>query len=750
MNTSTKIDPLFNIENIIANITNRLLEDAETTRLYNAVVDIAMKATSAQACSLYLQDYYTKDTKGDVEQIILVAGAGFEKSRINKAKYKKGEGLTGTIWEKGEWIKCDSKEEIEDPEKGWIGKHNDIVKIDIPDWESTSLIGGPLKAGLETIGILKLENKEPSEGKYFTDDDFKLLKLIASVISLAIQNRRNLEYSYSKIFAAIVEVSEMILSDQVLPVNILRQKILLKCLSIYNAEASSLYLEDVSEHSNKEPKIKMVAGEGYEKDRIDIARYKKGEGLTGRIWELGESVKYDTTLEIEDPNKGWKGKYNDYIKLDRENWVCSSLMGVPLKIGERTIGVLKVENKKPSPDTHFTYEELRSLEIFASFIAFSLEMLKHHSDLFFKGESARSIIHSLVNIARSTKLQTDRLGRLIAQKNIDIEKLEDIKSKLSSGIKEINESFEKHYRISEDKKEIVSFNNLIERTTKIYRDIAKEYNIEFTVNSLEDQIFVNIIEEHITRSLKNILSNSIDALWGIQYPKIDISIEQILSNNIQKARLIINDNGSGLSKDQIKNFKEKNIIKSTKHNWPGSGIAESQGFFKWHEMNFEYKEKGEKENHFGGACFVIDFSVCKPGKLKALVVDDQQSSLDSFDSFFNIDDSKFIEVNINMPYLDFINRITNQDNYKSDPILGQYDWIFLDYELNNSEYNGESLFEYIKNNDPEYANRIILMSVHRIYITDNPELKVYSKFDELLNESLREKIESNLICGRRP
>jgi transcriptional regulator with GAF, ATPase, and Fis domain len=743
-------EPSFNLEGIIANITKRLMEDAETSRLYNAVVDIAMEATSAQACSLYLEEYDTKDSKSDLEQIVLVAGAGFEKSRINKARYKKGEGLTGTIWEKSEWIKCDSKEEIEDPNKGWIGKFNDTVREEIPDWKSTSLIGGPLKAGDKTIGILKLENKEPLKGQHFTDDDFKLLKLIAGVISLAIQNRRNLEYSYSKIFSAIIDVSEMILGNQVIPVNILRQKILLKCLSIYNAEASSLYLEEISSNLKEDPMIKMVAGEGYEKDRMEIAKYKKGEGLTGRIWELGQSVKYDTTLEIEDKSKGWKGKYNKHIKKVRNKWVCSSLMGVPLKVGERTIGVLKVENKKPSPEAHFTYDELHSLEIFASFIAFSLEMLKYHSELFFKGESARSIIHSLINIAASTKFHTERLEKQIAEKEIDRNKLEDIKNKLSSGIKEINESFEKHYQISEGKKDVVSFNNLIDKTTKLFGDIAKDNNIEFKINRLSKQVFVNIIEDHISRSLKNILSNAIDALSGIHNPKIIIDIKIVQTENVQKAILIINDNGSGLNPEQIKNFREKNIIKSTKHYWPGSGLAESQGFFKWHEINCEYKEKGEKENVLGGACFVIEFSTCKPGKSKVLVIDDQQSSLDSFDSHFNKQNDSLIEVDISMPYLKFIEKITSQNNYLRDPILGQYDWIFLDYELINTEYTGETLYYHIKKNEPEYAMKIILMSVHPTFITDNANLKVYSKFDELLKESFRVKIESNLICGRRP
>ena len=71
-------------------------------------------------------------------------------------------------------------------------------------------------------------------------------------------------------------------------------------------------------------------------------------------------------------------------------------------------------------------------------------------------------------------------------------------------------------------------------------------------------------------------------------------------------------------------------------------------------------------------------------------------------------------------------------------------------QISNCCFTGEALYKLIHNNDPEYAKRIILMSVHPQYITDSPELKVYSKYDELLNGSFRVKIESNLICGKRP
>lgn len=737
----------FDLDQILNDITTRLMEDAETGRLYNVVVDIAMEATSAKACSLYLEEIDNSGKDDVSEQISLVAGAGFEKYRINKATYFKGEGLTGTIWKNGKWIKCDNREQIEDPKKGWIGKYNDIVKEDIPSWESTSLIGGPLIAGNRIIGVLKLENKDPSISHHFTDDDFNLLKIIAGVISLAIQNRRNLEQSYSKIFSAIIDVSDMILGDHVIPVSIFRQKILNKCLNIFNAEASSLYLEDTSVTTQEESTLKMVAGEGYEKNRIGIAKYRKGEGLTGRIWRDGKSVKYDSQKEIEDKSNGWLGKYNDIVKDSLSEWVCCSLMGVPLKIGERILGVLKVENKKPSPEGHFTYDELRSLEILASFIAFSLEMLRSHSDLFYKGEDARSTIHSLTNIVRSTEYHADRVKKSCnASPDCNIV-VQDSINKMLNGIGEISHSFQRHDQISDLRKEVVCFNHLLSKNVNLFKPIAKDNGFIFDLDGPNSLIYVNIIEDYIDRAVRNILSNAIDALTGIEDPKIMVKAWATEQETPQKLRLIINDSGPGLDEEQVKRFRENRAIRTSKHSWQGIGLPEAQSFFKANEVSFEYLDRGNENNFLGGACFEMVFLTCKPGKVNILVIDDEPIVLGTFETHF--DKLINIKIDTSISHTAFIDLIKTNKSYTSNPILQKYDWIFLDCDL-KSNIDGKALFTIIKKNDPVFAEKIILMSGHKTYLLDNFDLKVYSKFDEILKDTYLHNIESNLLCGRRP
>lgn len=240
--------------------------------------------------------------------------------------------------------------------------------------------------------MLKVENKNPGEPAYFFADDQVLLETIASTIAMAIENQKAFEKSHGHILDALRDMTGMLVSSDVMSFRIMCDKIVQKCIEIFNAEACSLYIED----DNSGDFIEMVSGAGYEKLRRG-ARYKKGIGLTGTIWERGQTVKFDTPREVENPANGWKGLNNEQVKKQRADWECCSLIGVPLRIGSRTIGVLKVENKKPIKISHFTHNELRILAIVASNIGLALEMRRQEKVIFTKGERAREFAHDVAN-----------------------------------------------------------------------------------------------------------------------------------------------------------------------------------------------------------------------------------------------------------------------------------------------------------------------------------------------------------------
>jgi signal transduction protein with GAF and PtsI domain len=358
--SSTDISKLVSI---FEGITTKLAESQEPNRLYDVAVQIAMETTDAQACSLYLEQSVMDATKPP-DHITMVAGAGFEKYRTGVAKYRKGEGLTGSIWETSRPVKFDTQAQVEDPKNGWRGLYNKVVLENVTNWVSYSLIGVPLRIGTRTIGVLKVENKNPGMPSCFSADDQVLLETIASTIALAIENQRYSEQSYSSILNALREVSEMLVGPETKTFQTLCDSSVQKCIEVFNAEACSLYIEEVRVPGEEPEHIVMVSGAGYENNRIGV-EYKKGQGLTGSIWKNSLPVKYDTRAEVEDPRHGWKGLYNPQVLEKVADWECCSLIGVPLRIGDRTIGVLKVENKseritlgieRGRRDTHYVPE----------------------------------------------------------------------------------------------------------------------------------------------------------------------------------------------------------------------------------------------------------------------------------------------------------------------------------------------------------------------------------------------------------
>ena len=316
------------LKQVLDRITSRLVESSDPSALFDAVVQIAMDTTDAQASSLYLEQ--TEDMQpGTPPTIIMVAGAGYEVHRIGKAIYRKGEGLTGSIWEQSRSVKFDTSADVENQRGPWRGVFNDIIRGKVPNWVCSSLIGVPLTIGVRTIGVIKVENKKPGPPEHFSDRDRLVLELIASTMALAIENRRLYEKAYSSILSALREVSDMLVSKDIIPFPALCERIVGKCIDIFNAQACSLYLETPgSDPHGAAHTITMVAGAGYEVHRIGKAIYRKGEGLTGSIWEKSSSVKFDTTAEVENQRGSWRGVYNNIIRQLVPKWVCSSLIGI--------------------------------------------------------------------------------------------------------------------------------------------------------------------------------------------------------------------------------------------------------------------------------------------------------------------------------------------------------------------------------------------------------------------------------------
>lgn len=708
---------------IFEDITSRLLESSEPNRLYNVAVKIAMETTDAQACSLYLERNIA-DPDRLASRIVMVAGAGFEYHRIG-VSYEKGQGLTGSIWKTSESVKLDSQMQIEDPSIGWHGLHNEKVISKDRSWRSYSLIGVPLKIGKRTIGVLKVENKMPGVPAYFKHDDQTLLETIASTIVMAIENQRLFEQTHGNILDALQDMTKILVSPDVMSFRMMCDRIVQKCIDIFNAEACSLYIQ--SERLGDF--IEMASGAGYERLRRG-ARYKKGVGLTGTIWSNGQPVRYDTRQEVENSLNGWRGLNNNQVKNQRNDWECHSLIGVPLLIGTRTIGVLKVENKKPVKASHFTHNELRTLAIVALNISLALEMRRQEEIIFTKGERAREFAHDVRNevgtagdalFAASAAAKESRAIPLVVERISIATNAMDRIEKLRKRLLDSSQSGAR--------RQTVSLNTLLERI-KERANVLDSVGIKLESSLFQPDVYAQIDVDEVLRAFDKLLENSIDAIKDIDSHLTNNFKVWILgkrSDHKDKVNILFVDNGPGFTLEQRKDFEQNRDIKSTKHIGFGRGLELSHRCLADNDIYLRIIDP-PKELVSQGAAFELTIPTHAPRQLRVLVIDDQETWLELVRSTIKEDTTIALEIKTSYDL------ILNAGNGGSHALteLAQFDLILLDCQFTGLPYNGPELIQNLQDRDPILAKKVVLMSREPEYI-NKPNLYVINKTDSIIN-----------------
>ncbi|MCP4340831.1 MAG: GAF domain-containing protein [Desulfobulbaceae bacterium] len=173
---------------VLSSITSALVGHFEMSKLLDQVVTTSMATLHAEVCSIFLVEI-----EKDYPVLIMRAGSGFAKLLVGQAKYKLGEGFTGYIAKNKRGFNIRNREELEtltiDGQLLWQGKH------DSEQWPSErsefrNCIALPLVIKDECLGVIKVENKQPNFGTYFTEDESSYFEIIANVVALAIENAK--------------------------------------------------------------------------------------------------------------------------------------------------------------------------------------------------------------------------------------------------------------------------------------------------------------------------------------------------------------------------------------------------------------------------------------------------------------------------------------------------------------------------------------------------------------------------------
>jgi diguanylate cyclase (GGDEF)-like protein len=187
------------------------------------------------------------------------------------------------------------------------------------------------------------------------ENDTHIIRAFCRQATLTIENYRFHTELYRKFdrFTTITELTKAI--TPIRNYDTLLQSILDKSADLLKAEQGSLMLLDQETDA-----LLLEAKKGIVNGLTEKMRIPKGVGIAGKVVEMGEPLLVEN-LE-NDPRVRQK---------NRRHYKTRSFVSVPLKIGDRTIGVLNLSDK--ATGDAFNEEDLRLVQSFASHAAIVLE-----------------------------------------------------------------------------------------------------------------------------------------------------------------------------------------------------------------------------------------------------------------------------------------------------------------------------------------------------------------------------------------
>ncbi len=339
-------------------------------------------------------------------------------------------------------------------------------------------------------------------------------------------------------------------------------------MDILQAEACSIYLK-----KEEEPEVfECIAGAGFAENIAGEAIYRLGEGLTGTIAKEGVNIHLENKSHLDKYKKKrqWIGKH-DLLQWGKKERF-KNLIGVPIKIGNQIIGVIKAENK--GNNETFTNDDLEGLKIIGTVIGLTLENVRLQNKIesqlkSISAQAAHRINNQLANYAGIELEIRSELNK----SDIKIEKMEQACNSIfetTEGLKELANEIQRFGKPIQLKLIKCGLNKIIEKEAFLMKQNARELEINLKgVDATIPDVLVDPVL--LSESIKELLANSQKALKKSHKKDGLITIKTRLSKkeNTEYIEISIEDNGPGFPK----NFPVFEPYKTTDSESTGLGLS---------------------------------------------------------------------------------------------------------------------------------------------------------------------------------
>jgi putative nucleotidyltransferase with HDIG domain len=329
-------------------------------QVLDEVMRLTIELVNAQAGVIILID----QTTGELSSHITIGGRPGEELG-EEPKWKLNKGVMGAILKVGEPAIISDASEYP------------IFRDEISKAIGCTVVNAlcvPLKRKGETLGVLEVFNKKLSREELkegdkgvapFTAEDQKLIVSLSNEMVMVIENAMLFNERESKVVELdnLLKATEAIASAMQL--DPLLDMIMELGMKVMDAEGCSVLLVD-----EKEKKLQFVAASGAKKEEVKKLSLDMGEGVAGWV------AQNDQPLLIEDVSQDdrFSKKVDESLRQKTKSLIC-----VPLKVKERTIGVMEVINKRG--DRTFTERDMVLFKPLSAQAAVAIERARLYEDL---------------------------------------------------------------------------------------------------------------------------------------------------------------------------------------------------------------------------------------------------------------------------------------------------------------------------------------------------------------------------------
>jgi signal transduction histidine kinase len=379
----------------------------------------------------------------------------------------------------------------------------------------------------------------------------------------------------------LVELSVTLNSN--LDLNALLQTITATATELLNCEAASILLYD-----EKKPRLFFAAATGSDPEKLAEIPVPIDNSLAGTIFRTNKPLMINNKAQ-QDPRH--YALVSDHIKFKVED-----LIGVPMPIKDRTVGVLEAVNKN---NGDFDEADVEILSVIASHAAIAIEnarLLKTTQQALKKVKENNEIKSNFLALA-SHELRTP-LGIIMGyggflQETAKGESSEHIHQVLGAAeqMRSLLDQMSNLTLLQTDEMQMnpirVSIQDILNFAVDDIKYSASRLNLSLTYAFQELPIFVSVDQEKTILAFINILNNA------VRFSKADgeITVGAIQQNN--EALAWVNDNGKGIPVDKLEKIFEEfyQIEPPNTRSYGGLGIGlsiakgliEAQGGKIWAE-----------------------------------------------------------------------------------------------------------------------------------------------------------------------